>query len=84
MLTFDPPAELNGVQLEQELAAAGLPATVFIEGGSLMVTGTEDHVSVAAVIAAHVPAEAEPVPPVEERLAALEATVDQLLNGGLG
>lgn len=84
MILVSPPVEFTGEGIRSELEAAGFPdARVVLVAGQLRITGVADPETAAAVIAAYVPDVPAPSPPIEDRVAALEQTVDQLLSGDL-
>lgn len=76
MLTVPAPAALNGDTLEDELDAAGVPASVTLVGDELRIDAPESARStVEQVVQAHVPP-APPPNPDEEFRKAVEAATD--------
>lgn len=80
------PSTLNGTSLIAELRDAGIEVPengVRDEAdGTITVEGEGSSSVVAEVVAAHDP-HPQSVVPIEERVAVIEQTLDQLVNGGL-
>lgn len=81
MITLPVPAALNGDVLEDELAAAGFDADVYVSGGDLVVSGLDeaDRDAVQAVIDAHVPP--DPGPSKDDLLAQARTKAESLPSG---
>lgn len=79
MKKFDKPTNLNGAELLAELKAAGIKATKIIQNGSESIEiDLDDEAKAKPIIEAHNGTVIPPEPTVEQKLASVGLSIDDL------
>jgi hypothetical protein len=85
MAIFQRPTNLNGAELKQEFVAAGVSITQLNDllDGTIRVE-TDNEVEAAKIIAAHNGTTVAPEPTIEQKLASVGLSLDELKSAILG
>jgi hypothetical protein len=85
MKTFTKPENLNGAELMAELAAVGIIVDkVFDNGDGTIGFDTNNESAAATVVAAHNGTTVAPEPTIEQKLASVGLSLDELKSAILG
>jgi len=79
MAIFNKPTNLNGAELKQELAAVGIVVSEITDNGDGTIRfDTKDSNLAASIVAAHNGTTNPPEPTIEQKLASVGLTIDDL------